>query len=103
VGCTGKTQSAYSSFAGKIHDFMYGQEENPRVRMINENQANSREKEEIEMANCADMEKGDIFVCKICGLELQVLTPCTCSSAPGKGWEACRVPLKCCDQDMTKK
>ncbi len=52
------------------------------------------------MANCAEMKKGDIFVCNTCGLELQVLTSCTCGSASGP---ACTVPLKCCDQDMTKK
>ena len=55
------------------------------------------------MANCAEMNKGDVFFCKTCGLELEVSKSCTCSSASGKGWEACRVPLKCCDQDMTKK
>jgi hypothetical protein len=55
------------------------------------------------MANCAEMNKGDVFFCKTCGLELEVSKPCTCSSASGKGWEACRVPLQCCNQEMTKK
>jgi len=52
------------------------------------------------MANCAEMQKGDIFFCKNCGLELQVTKPCTCGSGSG---ESCLVPLKCCNQDMTKK
>jgi hypothetical protein len=52
------------------------------------------------MANCAEMKKGDIFVCKTCGLELQVAKPCACGSESG---QACTVPLKCCNQDMTKK
>jgi len=52
------------------------------------------------MANCAEMKKGDIFVCNTCGLELQVVNPCTCGSESG---EASTVPLKCCNQDMIKK
>lgn len=52
------------------------------------------------MASCGEMKKGDIFVCKICGLELEVKTPCTCGSKSG---EACTVPLTCCNQDMSKK
>jgi hypothetical protein len=53
-----------------------------------------------KMANCSEMKKGDIYFCKNCGLELQVTRPCTCGSGSG---ETCMVPLKCCNQDMTKK
>lgn len=52
------------------------------------------------MADCAEMQKGDTFVCKNCGLELQVMQPCTCGSGGG---EKCTVPLNCCNQEMTKK
>lgn len=52
------------------------------------------------MANCAEMKKGDIFVCNTCGLQLEVVNPCTCGT---ESEEACTVPLKCCNQDMTKK
>ena len=52
------------------------------------------------MANCGEMKKGDIFVCDICGLELQVTKPCTCVSGSE---HTCMVPLKCCNQDLTKK
>jgi len=52
------------------------------------------------MANCAEMQKGDIFLCKKCGLELQVMKPCTCGTGSD---ESCSVPLRCCNQDMTKK
>ncbi|MFW6055239.1 MAG: hypothetical protein ACOC9D_04970 [Thermodesulfobacteriota bacterium] len=52
------------------------------------------------MANCSDMKVGDVFYCKVCGLEMQVNKACTCE--PGKEG-SCSVPLKCCDQDMTKR
>ena len=52
------------------------------------------------MANCAEMKKGDLFVCEVCGLELQVFKTCRCSA----GVEvSCSVPLQCCGQDMVKK
>ncbi len=51
------------------------------------------------MANCGEMKKGDFFVCKTCGLELQVSKVCTC----GTGEASCSVPLQCCGKDMIKK
>lgn len=52
------------------------------------------------MANCVEMKKGDIFKCKKCGLELQVVRTCSCSA----GEEiSCTVPLQCCGQDMVKQ
>jgi hypothetical protein len=51
------------------------------------------------MANCGEMKKGDLFVCKSCGLELQVSKACTC----GSGAASCSVPLQCCGKDMVKK
>jgi hypothetical protein len=52
------------------------------------------------MANCSEMKKGDLFLCKTCGLELQVTKTCSCG-AGGKG--TCSVPLQCCGKDMAKK
>ncbi len=52
------------------------------------------------MANCGDMKKGDIYLCKSCGLELQVKKTCSCGS---EGKDACSVPLQCCGKDMTKR
>jgi hypothetical protein len=52
------------------------------------------------MASCIEMEKGDIFVCKTCGLELQVNKACSCIA--GKDI-SCIVPLQCCGKDMIKK
>jgi hypothetical protein len=31
------------------------------------------------MANCCDMEAGDLFVCEVCGLELSVKKACACA------------------------
>jgi hypothetical protein len=52
------------------------------------------------MANCCEMKEGDIFYCKICGLELSVKKACTCKEGAE---DACSVPLQCCNQEMTKK
>jgi len=55
---------------------------------------------EINMANCCDMKEGDVYYCKICGLELSVKKACTCEK---DGKDSCSVPLQCCNQEMTKK
>jgi len=52
------------------------------------------------MANCCDMQEGDLFVCETCGLELKVAKPCACK--PGEP-EACNVPLQCCGKSMVKR
>jgi hypothetical protein len=52
------------------------------------------------MANCGEMKVGDVFVCELCGLELSVKNPCTCT--PNEDG-SCSVPLKCCNQEMIKK
>jgi hypothetical protein len=53
------------------------------------------------MANCVEMEKGDIYRCETCGLELKVTKSCACLAA-GKE-VSCTSPLQCCGKDMTKK
>lgn len=52
------------------------------------------------MASCVGMKKGDIFICKTCGLELEVIKACNCMV--GQKF-ACSVPLQCCGKDMIKK
>jgi len=52
------------------------------------------------MANCVEMKKNDIFVCEICGLELQVIKTCACIVGEEV---SCTVPLQCCGKDMKKK
>jgi hypothetical protein len=52
------------------------------------------------MANCGEMKKGDVYVCKNCGLELQVVKKCACGSG---GTQSCTVPLQCCGANMEKK
>ena len=51
------------------------------------------------MAICHEMNEGDVFFCKLCGLELRVEKTCSC----GTGEDACSVPLQCCGKDMSKK
>ncbi len=52
------------------------------------------------MANCAEMKKNDVYVCKSCGLELQVQKTCNCGSGSS---QSCTVPLQCCGKNMEKK
>jgi len=52
------------------------------------------------MANCAEMKVGDLFKCKTCGLELQVVKACSCLVGEEV---SCTVPLQCCGKDMVKK
>nr|WP_320015155.1 hypothetical protein [uncultured Desulfobacter sp.] len=52
------------------------------------------------MANCCDMKEGDVFVCEVCGLELKVKKPCSCTAGSE---DACKVPLSCCGQEMKKQ
>jgi len=66
---------------------------------LSPNAANLKKEEKI-MANCAEMKKGDVFTCKICGLELQVVRTCSCTAGEEV---SCTVPLQCCGQDMEKK
>ena len=51
------------------------------------------------MANCCEMNEGDLFVCRTCGLELRVAKACACKT----GKTSCHVPLQCCGQNMEKK
>ena len=55
------------------------------------------EKEGDDVANCYNMKKGDILVCDVCGLEVQVLKDCTCSHDEE---DACSAPMECCGQPM---
>jgi hypothetical protein len=52
------------------------------------------------MTICYDMKEGDILVCDICGLEVQVVKGCTCESEE-EG--ACQMPMQCCGKAMTLK
>ncbi|MDX9721087.1 MAG: hypothetical protein RBU37_10075 [Myxococcota bacterium] len=60
------------------------------------------------MANCHEMKKGEIYVCKDCGLELQVVAECTdCHKSPedcqcqDEHGHACK--LMCCGVPLEKK
>ena len=67
---------------------------------FSEEQSVKPEEKEKNMANCAQMEKGDVYVCEKCGLELQVIKTCACIVGEQV---SCNVPLQCCGQDMKKK
>jgi hypothetical protein len=51
------------------------------------------------MGTCAQMKKGEIYVCTDCGVELQVIKAC---ADEGKcAVDGCK--LTCCDQEMELK
>ena len=60
---------------------------------------NKQGKGGLNMANCAEMKKGDVYKCESCGLEIQVKKTCSCGSG---GEDACSVPLQCCGEEMVK-
>lgn len=52
------------------------------------------------MPSCAEMKKGQIYVCQSCGVELQVIKECTeceenCATDP--------CAFSCCNQELTLK
>jgi hypothetical protein len=60
------------------------------------------------MASCHDMKKGEIYICRECGLELMAVNECRDS---GKASTSCschddtheECSISCCGQDMEKK
>lgn len=53
------------------------------------------------MPSCEEMKKGEIYECKDCGLQLQVVRECTtCSATSGCG---CPCSFVCCEKEMTLK
>ena len=53
------------------------------------------------MPSCEDMKKGQIYMCKDCGLELQVVSECkTCSVTSGCG---CPCAFTCCEKELELK
>jgi hypothetical protein len=49
------------------------------------------------MANCYNMKEGDVLVCDVCGLEVQVIKSCRCDEDE-EG--ACSAPMECCGKPM---
>ena len=59
------------------------------------------------MPSCHDMKKGEIYVCKDCGLELQVVRECKDAGSPAEDC-ACHAEgnpctFSCCGGDLVKK
>jgi hypothetical protein len=48
------------------------------------------------MANCCDMNEGDVYFCDACGLELEVKKNLYL-------YGCCTVPLSCCGKEMGLK
>jgi hypothetical protein len=56
------------------------------------------------MVSCHDMKKGEIYVCKDCGLELQVVSECKeCGEAPGSCECEEHCDFSCCGEPMQLK
>ena len=53
------------------------------------------------MPSCEQMKKGQIYECKDCGLQLQVVAECTtCQVSSNCG---CPCTFVCCEKEMTLK
>lgn len=55
------------------------------------------------MPCCHEMKKSQVYVCEVCGLELQVIKEC---QDCGSDADACRpdeCKLVCCDKELTLK
>ncbi len=59
------------------------------------------------MPNCHEMKKGEIYVCKDCGLELQVVKECRDAGTPAEECachkDAGPCTFSCCGDDLSKK
>ena len=57
------------------------------------------------MVSCADMKKGEVYACEVCGLELEVKAECNCPDIddcnPAEGHACCE--FECCGKPMAKK
>ena len=57
------------------------------------------------MVSCADMKKGEVYACEVCGLELEVKAECNCPDIddcnPAEGHACCE--FECCGKPMAKR
>ena len=59
------------------------------------------------MPSCNEMKTGEVYVCKDCGIELQVIKECKDVGTSGKGCcshstgDSCT--LSCCGEELVKK
>ncbi len=53
------------------------------------------------MPSCEEMKKGQVYECKECGLQLQVVKECTtCTTSTSCG---CPCTFSCCEKELTLK
>ncbi len=56
------------------------------------------------MVRCDEMREGDIYVCEVCGLEIEVLEECSHEEGAEDNDETCAVEgFTCCGQPLTLK
>lgn len=55
------------------------------------------------MPACRDMKKGDVFACKDCGLELQVVKECVDCGKPSSSCECGPCTFVCCNEELQLK
>lgn len=60
------------------------------------------------MVTCHDMQEGDVFVCKTCGMELQVTKACKDAADHTKSDDCCSEEsnnclFECCGDSLIKK
>jgi len=55
------------------------------------------------MPACRDMKKGDVFACKNCGLELQIVKECVDCGKPSSTCEYGPCTFVCCNEELQLK
>jgi hypothetical protein len=55
------------------------------------------------MIHCHDMKVGEIYVCKDCGLELQVVKACRDAEAPEQSCSCTPCQFTCCGEELVRK
>lgn len=55
------------------------------------------------MAHCHEMQVGEVYVCKDCGLELKVVKACCDAGTPQESCSCTPCQFVCCGEELVKK
>ena len=55
------------------------------------------------MTDCREMKLGEVYRCKECGLELEVVKECREAKLPPEHCKCTPCPLACCGEELVKK
>jgi hypothetical protein len=55
------------------------------------------------MAHCHEMKQGEVYTCKECGLELEVVKECKEAELPSEECRCEPCSFVCCGQELVKK